>query len=241
MPPPKSTALVVPTNERLCGTQFAHFPKGGPTPAAPVIGERDYDRPRSERLLYQCESVDGIVTEFGGAAYDSAVADLPVIGGDADYPVRCPTGKAVKVHLATGPLASFRDGLILSVPPFYSSPSWRGQLSDAYAHAFALGPPTRVVATPLMGAGTRGAPVAEAAAVAAEAAAKCLAAEAPAVQASIETLLEQDEGETTIKYAPKTICFCVLDDDVGEVVDAALDEIFNEPPSYCDAARGPAR
>ena len=41
-----------------------------------------------------------------------------------------------------------------------------------------------------MGAGTRGAPVAEAAAVAAEATRECLAAEAPAVQASIETLLE---------------------------------------------------
>ena len=65
MPPPRSTALIVPTNERLCGTQFAHFPKGGPTPAATKIGERDYDRPRAERLLYQCESVDGIVTEFG--------------------------------------------------------------------------------------------------------------------------------------------------------------------------------
>ena len=62
MPPPKSTALIVPTNERLCGTQFAHFPKGGPTPAAKGIGERDYERPRAERLLYQCESVDGIVT-----------------------------------------------------------------------------------------------------------------------------------------------------------------------------------
>ena len=49
MPPPRSTALVVPTNERLCGTQFAHFPKGGPTPAATKIGERDYDRPRAER------------------------------------------------------------------------------------------------------------------------------------------------------------------------------------------------
>ena len=45
MPPPKSTALIVPTNERLCGTQFAHFPKGGPTPAATKIGERDYERP----------------------------------------------------------------------------------------------------------------------------------------------------------------------------------------------------
>ena len=100
MPPPRSTALVVPTNERLCGTQFAHFPKGGPTPAATKIGERDYDRPRAERLLYQCESVDGIVTEFGGAAYESAIADLPVISGDADYPVRCKTGNAVRVPVA---------------------------------------------------------------------------------------------------------------------------------------------
>ena len=49
-------------------------------------------------------------------------------------------------------------------------------------------------------------------------------AQAPAVQASIETLLEQDEGESAIQYAPQTIRFCVLDDDVGETVDAALDE-----------------
>ena len=124
MPPPKSTALIVPTNERLCGTQFAHFPKGGPTPAATKIGERDYDRPRAERLLYQCESVDGIVTEFGGAAYESAIAELPIVSGDADYPVRCKTGGAVRVPIANGPLASFGDGLILAVPPFYSSLSW---------------------------------------------------------------------------------------------------------------------
>ena len=77
---------------------------------------------------------------------------------------------------------------------------------------------------PLLGAGTRGAPVAEAAAVAAEATRECLAAEAPAVQASIETLLDQDEGESAIQYAPQTIRFCVLDDDVGEIVDSALDE-----------------
>ena len=124
MPPPKSTALIVPTNERLCGTQFAHFPKGGPTPAAKGIGERDYERPRAERLLDQCESVDGIVTEFGGAAYESAIAELPIVSGDADYPVRCKTGGAVRVPIATGPLAAFGDGLILAVPPFYSSLSW---------------------------------------------------------------------------------------------------------------------
>ena len=74
-----------------------------------------------------------------------------------------------------------------------------------------------------MGAGTRRAPVAEAAAVAAEATWERLAAEAPAVQASIETLLEQDEGESAIQYAPQTIRFCVLDDDAGGTVDAALD------------------
>ena len=92
--------------------------------AATKIGERDYERPRAERLLYQCESVDGIVTEFGGAAYEGAIAELPVISGDADYPVRCKTGGAVRVPIATGPLASFGDGLILAVPPFYSSLSW---------------------------------------------------------------------------------------------------------------------
>ena len=86
------------------------------------------------------------------------------------------------------------------------------------------GRPRRAHRDAAHGAGTRGAPVAEAATVAAEATKECLAAEAPAVQASIETLLEQDEGEAAIQYAPQTIRFCVLDDDVGETVDAALDE-----------------
>ena len=60
MPPPGAEALVVPSNERLCGTQFAHFPVGGPTPAAKHIGQRESPATEAQRMLYQCESVDGV-------------------------------------------------------------------------------------------------------------------------------------------------------------------------------------
>ena len=37
VPPTGSAVLCVPSNERLCGTAFPHFPVGGPTPRG-VIG-----------------------------------------------------------------------------------------------------------------------------------------------------------------------------------------------------------
>ncbi|KAH8095836.1 voltage-gated potassium channel [Aureococcus anophagefferens] len=81
--PPACDRLCVPSNERLVGTQFAHFPVGGPTPVAERIGEAALpDRYReASRMLYQCESVDGAVTEFGGAAQEAATPRAPVVGG----------------------------------------------------------------------------------------------------------------------------------------------------------------
>ena len=137
--------------------------------------------------------------------------------------MRCKTGGAVRVPVATGPLASFADGLILAVPPFYSSLSGaaapqrrRGAPAPGLrpgAHRDAAHGRRHAGRARRRGRGGRR-----------RATRECLAAEAPAVQASIETLLEQDEGESAIQYAPQTIRFCVLDDDVGETVDAALDE-----------------
>jgi len=123
MPPPSSfpqepqrrhdVGLLVPSNERLCGTQFSHFPVGGPTPHAHAIGERPLPLPSddilgagirnkdedddveavSDRILYACETVDGTVTELVGPDLQAEIRKyLPNLSGDEQYPIRCPTG-----------------------------------------------------------------------------------------------------------------------------------------------------
>lgn len=210
MPPSGAALLCVPSNERLCGTQFAHFPVGGPTPVAELIGEREIppDATGASRMLYQCESVDGAVTEFSGGAHEAIVRErVPVLaGGDPKYPVRCATGNAVWVP-ATGALEDvFRRGLVLAVPPFWPgrpTADWRRLLGAAYESAFSLA--TGPLATPLLGAGARGAPAEHAAAVATEAAASFVN--------------NPDSSEANV-------LFSVQDDDVADILDAALDRVL---------------
>ena len=207
--PPACDRLCVPSNERLVGTQFAHFPVGGPTPVAERIGEAALpDRYReASRMLYQCESVDGAVTEFGGAAQEAAtLAHAPVVGGTEAHPVRCPTGAAVLVPSAGAFARVFRRGLVLAVPPFWPgapTDAWRRDLGAAYGSAFDLGcDGGAALATPLMGAGARGAPLVDAADAAADAAAAFV-----------------EHGART---SDARVLFAVLDDDVADVLDAAL-------------------
>ena len=89
------------------------------------------ERGVATRLVFdfsrRCESVDGIVSEFGGAAQEAAAAALPVVGGDDAYPIRCATGDAVRVP-ARGGLANVFDALVLAVPPFWTGDTpadWR--------------------------------------------------------------------------------------------------------------------
>ena len=81
------------------------------------------------------------------------------------------------------------ETVVHAVAPFWESPSWRADLLRAYAAAFALAA-GRDVATPLLGAGARGAPVADASAAAAEAVAAAASAPRP----------------------PKSVSFGVVDD-----------------------------
>ncbi|KAH8059870.1 hypothetical protein JL720_13678 [Aureococcus anophagefferens] len=125
-------------------------------------------------MLYQCESVDGAVTEFGGAAQEAAtLAHAPVVGGTEAHPVRCPTGAAVLVPSAGAFARVFRRGLVLAVPPFWPgapTDAWRRDLGAACER---VRPRLRrrPLAAPLMGAGARGAPLVDAADAAADAAA----------------------------------------------------------------------
>lgn len=143
--------LLNPANERLCGTQFSHFPVGGPTPSAPRIGIPPPFRSRytmsstktrietkglgsvknAEWGLYQCEAIDGIVTELCGMELERYIkehvpvwyhpdADASKQSTDKDYVMRCNVGEAIHTP-AFGLLKKvFVGGIVHVVPPFYS-------------------------------------------------------------------------------------------------------------------------
>jgi hypothetical protein len=179
MPPPGSSCLLVPSNERLCGTRFSHFSVGGPTPSAPIIGERPSNPQQAttttriaQHILYPCEAVDGVISELGGPQQEQEIQNcVPSTGSDDDdessfYPIRCPTGEARRVP-AVGMLRHNLQWLILAVAPFWKSrPDWEKQLHLAFASSYALS--TWILVAPLLGAGTRGIPVQDAARIAAE-------------------------------------------------------------------------
>ena len=210
MPPSCSDMLVVPSNERLVGTQFSHFPVGGPTPAAIYIGERPLHPntppppPRPlDWSLYQCEAVDGVVTELSGTNIKNIKARAPVLNHDAMYPIRCPAGQAVSIPSSGSLSGVFPAGLILTVAPFWPgqpSKTWQRVLSSAYRETLSAAQDTNTsgsLALPLLGAGARGAPVEHAAAVASSVVASNL-------------------------LTHKRVIFCCQDDDIAETLDLAL-------------------
>ncbi|GMI10987.1 hypothetical protein TrLO_g9311 [Triparma laevis f. longispina] len=208
MPPPHSDIISVPTNERLCGTQFSHFPVGGPTPQQPYIGSQS-DQSDSivepSWMLYQCESIDGVVTELNGV--DKRDIDVPIIRGDARYPIKCEVGETLIVSASGGLKNVFEKGLALTVPPFWpgsATSEWRRLLNNSYMNTFnaVSEANARAITTPLIGAGARGAPVEHAAEVAASASAE---------------FLSYDVSEMKILFACQ-------DDDVADILDAALRE-----------------
>jgi len=153
--------LIVPANERLCGTRFAYFPRGGPTPNAKYIGEEKnvlLKEGRSE-YLYSYECIDGLVSELGGQVVENSLAQLPRVSGTDEYYIKCPTGEARLTQ--AGSLAhQFPKGLIHTVAPFYGADRWQFLLSKAYTSAFEfLNDASDIVASPLLGSGSRGIPL----------------------------------------------------------------------------------
>ncbi|KAJ8598258.1 hypothetical protein CTAYLR_005493 [Chrysophaeum taylorii] len=207
-PPPRADALVVSANERLCGTQFAYFNVGGPTPLGANFGAAALGFLKTmrveERALYPCESVDGLVTEYGGTELARILEAIPSISDDLEYPVRCPTGGARRTP--AGPLATlFPAGLVHAVPPFWGN-DWDRLVASAYRNAFAAAfadAPASVLAVPLLGAGARGAPLPDAARAAARAAGAWLASAA--------------DGPRS-----RTVAFSVLSDRAAEMLASAI-------------------
>ena len=93
-------------------------------------------------------------------------------------PARGPDGFGAGSAVATAAPGLPFETLVHAVAPFWESASWRADLLRAYAAAFAIAA-GRDVATPLLGAGARGAPVADASAAAAEAVAAAASAPRP--------------------------------------------------------------
>ena len=170
-----NAALVNPANERLQGTRFTPNECWTNLHGDPSTGRWDADLP-----VYPHQSIDGLVSEFGGE--ELRIALDAISGSD----VRCPTGSALATP-ALGELRELYRVLIHCVPPFYPVPRaqqakakqeaqrtsvlWAAQLSATYHAAFDIArrDGLSTLAVPILGAGARGAPLAEALAVAAEA------------------------------------------------------------------------
>jgi O-acetyl-ADP-ribose deacetylase (regulator of RNase III) len=163
--------LINAANESLAGAQLPYFPRGGPCP--PPLPEGLGNNANSWGALetgpgfvFREQAVDGVVTSLGGPALRDLCARARPDGFGA--------GDAVATAAPGLPF----ETVVHAVAPFWESASWRADLLRAYAAAFELAA-GRDVATPLLGAGARGAPVADASAAAAEAVAAAASAPRP--------------------------------------------------------------
>ncbi|CAK9115695.1 unnamed protein product [Durusdinium trenchii] len=120
-------------------------------------------------MFYPMQVVDGRVHALGGSTLREACERLPEVSPG----VKCPIGEAV-ITDATEGLKDFFEHIVHAAPPMYTSTDWEHKLSRcwkaALEKAWSLGLGTSLkVASPLLGAGACGAPVEEAAQVAARA------------------------------------------------------------------------
>ncbi|KAL1500120.1 hypothetical protein AB1Y20_012793 [Prymnesium parvum] len=150
-PPGTCDALVNSANEQLVGTRF--------TPSQAVAALRG-------GLVYPPQVVDGVVDERGGPALWRACASVPIDRRG----VRCAVGAAV-LTAAAGELCVSYRAVVHAVAPLYGAPRWSELLRSAFDAAFAEASRAGLatLAVPLLGAGAKGAPPREAAAIAAAA------------------------------------------------------------------------
>ena len=153
-------------------------------------------------MLYPAQCVDGQVHAQGGSALrkalDAAAGPSTMLTDAAGQPVRCNEGNAVVTATGHGRLPF--DLIAHAVPPFWPTPTstdgvaddgeWARLLGSCYASSLralrsaakgrgataapGAAPSSLLIATPLLGAGARGAPVRAAARVAARALTACL-------------------------------------------------------------------
>jgi O-acetyl-ADP-ribose deacetylase (regulator of RNase III) len=156
-----------------------------------------------ENQVYPSQVVDGHVSELGGYSLLQACQALPVQNPRTGH--RCLVGGAVVTPASEG-LAHNFDWILHTVAPFYADTDWAERLQECYLSIIALARAHDLssLACPLLGAGARGAPSSEAAAVAAAA---LSAAQLPK---------EEDLPQLLFKFG-------VVDDGVFRVVHEAFD------------------
>ena len=148
-------------------------------------------RPVMDDLLYPAQAVDGLVHAEGTAKLRAALAKQPILERrETGEHVRCRVGEAVLTAGAFNALPF--DAIVHTVPPFWSQDGdgkdsvaeWETALRNCYRSSFraaidfarscdasksAVG---LAIATPVLGSGARGAPMAPAARVLADAVAE---------------------------------------------------------------------
>jgi O-acetyl-ADP-ribose deacetylase (regulator of RNase III) len=211
-------ALVNSANEGLSGTQFT------PSECSRFLSP-------GTTIIYPPQSVDGLVTELGGSSLAAACERVPHV----------PTGGAALTP-AFGELLNSFSYIVHACAPFHpgeaSGPGerarWRHLMRTCYhaafdvAHVQGLG----VLAVPLLGAGARGAPVKQAAAVAA----------AAAVHWRPKGLGEQDDAATGPSSRVRELRFAAQHPEtariLAEAFDAALDGTGVVGPADGGSRRG---
>ena len=171
---PTRHSLVNPANERLEGTEFSYFPRGGPTPEH----ERGWNSSwwggmtAGDNMLYPTQTVDGRVHAEGGLELKEALHLVRAAASSNFTAFSFGTSHETR---AFGAL--LRYGLthvVHTVTPFYSTLQSDQLLAACYQTALdtaaasglaSVGRATSraVIVAPLLGAGTRGFPVDKAA------------------------------------------------------------------------------
>jgi O-acetyl-ADP-ribose deacetylase (regulator of RNase III) len=170
-------ALVNPGNNELKGTsELPYFPVGGPVPPPPPKGFHNSTGWGGLEVgpgqKYPAQTVDGLVTQYGGAALREEIAKVPYYANEV-HPesgrrMRCRDGDAVMTSSGPGSLlAEGYEFVIHTVPPFdrpHGDTQWQLTLTKCY-HAvveLALARRLHSVALPVLAAGARGVPMREA-------------------------------------------------------------------------------
>lgn len=210
-PPVESAALVTPANERLDGTQFT-----------PAEAEAQLPGARASAIVYPCQTVDGLVHEFGGAELLRLAHAVPYQRG-GDLGERCRVGHAVCTPAAGELLDSYQYVVHAVAPVYPHAPAytsagadgrvgaWRRLMVSTYHSALTAAAEASIssLAIPLLGAGARGAPVEDAARAAAHA-------------------LLYWRGGTDVLHV---VHVAVQRDDIAEALLCAIDSEMNSAPA----------
>lgn len=199
--------LINSANQQLVGTKLPYFPRGGPVPdtsvaaGSPEAVQRDWVPPGfvsrwggmeiGAKMLYPVQVVDGMVGILGGAELRRACSRLPTVSADG---ARCAIGEAVSTP-AFGKLRQYYARIVHTVAPFHTradktpTPDWALLLERCWHSSLAQASDAQTIVAPLLGAGARGAPLRDAATVAARATVGWLTEEAAAPGAPSAQLL----------------------------------------------------